>query len=1062
MKNHRFRFLSAFLVVFFLFVSQVYAYWVWSPTEGRFVSPQSTADNQKTAEELFQSALKLREQKGKDRDIIRMLQQVVRNHTQSAYAPEAQFLIASIFEEQEKPLRAAAEFKKVVREFPRSPRIEEAMDHLFKIGDFFLTGEKQKIIGMAIIPVYSKAVDIFKFIVEQAPYGSYGDQSQLKLGVAYRKMANFSEAVNAFQTLIANYPTSPLIDEAHYQLAETSYELAQNTIRDQSVTSQASLHLKDFIKQYKTSSLAERAELLKQRLDEQDAEKNYRIGLYYEKQGSIESAQIYYEDVAEHYSETPFGKKAARRLRTLEQPIRAMEKGEAAIEQRIAEVRSMLEALEREEQKKGKKAVSETGELKEQLKQELTSLMLGQKKFKTEAWDNFDSRRRTFREREKSLREKFKIFKSRKKQLLKNPSPELQKVINQWNASLIAEEEELAHERQTLSEIKSGFRKQKISEPQKRSRMFDWLPHKKKVSEKQVPAEIIGFDPKKWNKFQKERAEIAHRRQTNEERLREIAAEFQNVQGQEFDFVKNIPNLDQLLPADLLKEKENFTQKKLELDQSLQAFEQMKKEFEGKFGPEFIKSLSNNSYVSKSAAAHSLVASGEDLDRMLNQLQTEQVSLSEAWLAETEQQATMAKAFDESKSGQKQADKNLAIDENGAAMDQAQQTRFLKKRMKYLEREIRSRIDQIQDWERDNAKRMRKLNQLLKPEVQSKMSKTAEKMLTPAKGTYKLTKAFLFGLENNEQKLMEQAAAEITKSETEGSLTNEHVGEIRELQEEIELQSVLIQGRNSEINDFQARLDELGKQAKIIPGFSYQSLLIKRIPTDLAHSVIGARKLIGFGTSEADILKRLDAQSKKLSDLGRQITENSNQIEIVNLAIDQKKGVQSNQQPSVLPFVSGDTEMLPQEGSVTQEDEQNKAQAKLIQAKAEINIRQSAYQQAESAYHEKLLHWFQTAGEDKIGEKISGKLKNLSSQKSRLQEKEKEIQTLQSELLKKENAVVQAQKELADQKLNELDDRLEKLNNPSDSAYQALMSEIKNAQELRDSLIHDLSTLQSS
>ncbi|MBI3999873.1 MAG: hypothetical protein HY351_04585, partial [Candidatus Omnitrophica bacterium] len=62
-------------------------YSVWSPSEGKFVSPATASAIQKTAEEQYQYALKLRET-GKPEEVIRELQRVVREYPQSAYAPE--------------------------------------------------------------------------------------------------------------------------------------------------------------------------------------------------------------------------------------------------------------------------------------------------------------------------------------------------------------------------------------------------------------------------------------------------------------------------------------------------------------------------------------------------------------------------------------------------------------------------------------------------------------------------------------------------------------------------------------------------------------------------------------------------------------------------------------------------------------------------------------------------------------------------------------------------------------------------------------------------------------
>ncbi|MBI3999084.1 MAG: outer membrane protein assembly factor BamD, partial [Candidatus Omnitrophica bacterium] len=756
----------------------------------------------------------------------------------------------------------------------------------------FLTGQKQKVMGVALVPVLSKAADIFRFIVEQAPYGPYGDQAQLVLGTTYRKMGNYEEAVKAFEALIENYPSSLLVDEAHYQLAETSYEFSQNVSRDQKTRMEAASHLKDFIKQYGSSTLAERAQILKQQLDEQDAEKNYRIGLYYEKQGFVESALIYYEDVSNRYSETPFGKKAAERFGALKQPALAKQKGEAEIERRTAEVRSMLEALEAEGKRKGvgTKGTQDIAPLRSQLEAELASLTLVQKQLHKEVGDKFHSRRQALRDREKNLREKFKIFEKRKKLFSNNPSPELDEAFQKWEQSLKKEQEELLKERQTVGLLGLELKPEKTS-------WFSWIPY---FGKPRTPSEeeLLQFKVKKWNELEQERIQAQERRQAHEKELAEVAAQIAELDAKEFEIARKTPLFQELLSLELKQKEKTINGKREQLDQSIRLFEEAKGEYQSHYGDEFLKTLVLESNVKSLQSANELIASGANLEEAFKKLQSEKASLSLAWLAQKERLNTVVKAFGEAQPqapapSQEIADA-VAPSQALTSEDQETEARILKKRIKYLEREIRSRVDQIEDWQRENTKRTDQLEALLHPKISSPtLNQTAGKVLAPAKGAYKLGKAFLFGLPHRERELMQEA--QLKTSQSGGDWAPEKLEALRELREEIELQSILIQGRAKEIEEMQGHLTKLRKQASQIPNFTYQSVLIERFPYTLDQSLANARELLGEENQEAIFQDRVNRQKRELERLEGALIEINQKIEAVGIAL---KNSQPQKKPS--------------------------------------------------------------------------------------------------------------------------------------------------------------------
>ena len=1052
-----------FLCVFFLSFSLVLppsaqAYWIWSPAEGKFVKPESTStEPQKSADEIFEYAQKLRQSGKDDEEAIQELKRLVRQYPNSAYASEAQFLIASFLEEREKPVQAAAEFQKLIRDFPRSERIEEATARLFNLGQFFLTGEKQKVIGLSLIPVLPKAVEVFRFIVEQAPYGPYGDQAQLNLAIAYRKLGRFDEAIQTLETLISNYPTSAFLDEAHYQLAETSYELSQNAIRDQKSRSQAADHLKEFLKQYGNTSLAERARILKGQLDEQDAEKNYRIGLYYEKEGFIESALIYYEDVANRYAHTAFGKKAAERYQTVNEPALMMAKGKETVDRRFAEVQSMLQALDLEEKRQRDSKVgpvSDTADLRKQLEAELATLKLTQKEFREDSKEKFQSRKQALRDREKNLRGKFKTFGKRKRSMRHNTAPQLQVAFQRWEASLLKEQEELARERGTVSTLGVGLKeKEPVS-----SR---WIPYFGGIG---VPSEekLIHFEEKKWNKLVRKRAELKQARETDETELAGLVREIAELEQQELKMAESVSEFENFLPDDLKGQKQALHAMQTELSQLVEVFEQAERNYEGQYGSEFLKTIETQKGGLGSKSIQELISSGANLESEFGALQKEKAVLSQNWLAGKERLATLMKVLNPDFS----APESEPASETQGDEDRAKEVRMLKKRIKFLEREMRSRIDQILDWERDNAKRMDDLNRLLHPEEKSiEMGDTTQRMLSPAAGTYKLFKAFIFGLPNRDRDLLEEARQKIAQES--GELPPERLKAIRELEEEIALQSVLIQGRANEVTEIEKQLEGLREQAKQFPEFEYQSMLIDRFPSALSHSVRAARELFGGENREAALASRMDRQTRELERLEKEMAEADRKIEQVGLALEQTRKPDPVTQTAagILASLPGGAESLPtpaaSEAPVVDENRKNELETELLNLNDRLTQAKLQHQEASAAFRNNMLNWYRTEGRQKLGPALTSEGKALAERTQGLSARETKLRPRLASTAEKEYQIAQSQIKLLDEKLKELEKRSSRLDRSDASLAGVLDAEMKRTGALRNSLTGEMSLLEN-
>lgn len=306
----------SFLFLWALAASEVQAAWVWTPQTRRWVNPKYATKDTPSAQ--MDWALGFFE----DRDYARAAKEfirLVRAFPRSETAPEAQFLAGVCYEQLDQQGGALAAYKKLIETYPFSSRFKDGIEREFAIAESFFSGKPLRVFGPLKLPSLDKAVEVYEHVVAQAPYGEYGDRAQFRLGECYRKQERFEEASRAFQKLIDEYPASSLVEQAKYNMAFCAYRLSLKPSYDQSATDEAIRWYEQFIATHPESDLIPEAQQSLKQLKEFKAQGLIQIAEFYEVQNKLRSAAVYYRQLIESYPQSPQAAKAVSRLTELEQ-----------------------------------------------------------------------------------------------------------------------------------------------------------------------------------------------------------------------------------------------------------------------------------------------------------------------------------------------------------------------------------------------------------------------------------------------------------------------------------------------------------------------------------------------------------------------------------------------------------------------------------------------------------------------------------------------------------------------------------------------------------------------
>lgn len=288
----------------------VYAYWVWSPELGKWVNPKKSAKD--TPEDQFQWAMGFFEAKDWDR-AIGEFEKMPTEYPNSKLTAEGVYYMGKAWEQKNDFGKAVDAYQKLIDRYPYSDRIKDAIQREFEIAGDFANGEKLKLWGIPILDGQQKALETYQHIVKNAPFGTFGDQAQFKIGDVYKTQEEFELAKKAYQAVIDEYPSSPLVADAKYQLGYVAMLEAKKSHFNEQTAERAIEDFKGFKSAYPENEKSVEADESIKALRAKKAQSMFETAAFYEKRGKFKSAGLYYKQVADNYGDTPIASKAEER-----------------------------------------------------------------------------------------------------------------------------------------------------------------------------------------------------------------------------------------------------------------------------------------------------------------------------------------------------------------------------------------------------------------------------------------------------------------------------------------------------------------------------------------------------------------------------------------------------------------------------------------------------------------------------------------------------------------------------------------------------------------------------
>lgn len=187
-------------------------------------------------------------------------------------------------------------FQKLIDKYRQSPRFADAIQQQYEIAEEAKGGKKQK--NFLVIPMKldsSEVIDLYRKVIQNAPFGKFAPLSQFSIAEIHQDKGEKDLAIAAYQGVVDNYPNTPQASEAQFRIGSISNVAAKKS-QDASNLTTTRDALTTYVAANPGGERTGEAQAMLQQVDSAQAAESLEIGKFYEKQGKIKAAAIYYNE----------------------------------------------------------------------------------------------------------------------------------------------------------------------------------------------------------------------------------------------------------------------------------------------------------------------------------------------------------------------------------------------------------------------------------------------------------------------------------------------------------------------------------------------------------------------------------------------------------------------------------------------------------------------------------------------------------------------------------------------------------------------------------------------
>lgn len=214
---------------------------------------------------------------------------------------------------QRKYLKAFEQYSRFMDTFPQSALDSAALERQYGIARAFLYGQKKKLFVFRL-RAYEEAAGMIEKIVERTGDTPMAKKSMRTLAESYEARKKFMEAFYSWSEIRDKWSDGQIGQDALLSMAGNLHAAYRGLKFDTSMLATSKSNYEEFTVRYPQQAQKQGVGAILSEIDEQLANKELDVALYYERTSSVVAANLYFQRIIEEWPGSAAAKIAAHKL----------------------------------------------------------------------------------------------------------------------------------------------------------------------------------------------------------------------------------------------------------------------------------------------------------------------------------------------------------------------------------------------------------------------------------------------------------------------------------------------------------------------------------------------------------------------------------------------------------------------------------------------------------------------------------------------------------------------------------------------------------------------------
>jgi outer membrane protein assembly factor BamD (BamD/ComL family) len=270
-------------------------------------------------------------QQGKFEEAQPVFARIARNRKSSPWGEKAQYFLAESYYQRGKLVDANNCYEKLVADYPGTEFLDRLVSREYQIAQVWLAQVDAKAKPEERLPWYTRftreqpwidtrgfGIQALEHVRQHDPTGPLADDAVLRIADEHMSTRDYESAALYYDQLITDHPKSPFLQRAQLAAIDARIKGYLGPDYDGNGLEQARELIKSTMSAFPDRPAGN--EKLYHTLDlinDQEAERAFKIGDYYQRTGRVISAEYYFGKIRQRWPKSPWATQAKTRLAAL-------------------------------------------------------------------------------------------------------------------------------------------------------------------------------------------------------------------------------------------------------------------------------------------------------------------------------------------------------------------------------------------------------------------------------------------------------------------------------------------------------------------------------------------------------------------------------------------------------------------------------------------------------------------------------------------------------------------------------------------------------------------------